>query len=388
MARNPYWTDADAAREISYSFWKYPASAVTFAPATASTFEASGSATGTHDSLSSLELVTVKLRSDSTYNFYSDGAYKQRLTIFDSSGYLLDAKRNEAGTIVSFDQEDKIISFKPESTGTYYVRVTNQSSSRTAPWSLSVTEDIGSDSKNTPGLIIDSGRPIYRFFNRSTGTHFFTSSEDERDTIRTGLNSFSYEGPAFNAATTASSDPITVYRFFNKRIGTHFFTSSTVERDNVIATSSDTYSFEGEAYKALSSDSTNPNAKSLYRFFNKTNGTHFYTSSDVERDSIIKNSSASYNFEGVAYKVLDSTIAPAGAPVAQAAAMPPQGEPALQAGVVDAAPADLTAAIGGLQVADPQPVAFGPGAFTGEATGGFAGLFPQQRSDWAAMFAA
>ncbi|CAO3357271.1 hypothetical protein [Azospirillum palustre] len=222
----------------------------------------------------------------------------------------------------------------------------------------------------------------------ATGTHFFTSSEGERDNITANFGNFSYEGPAFNAATATTSDPITVYRFFNKRTGTHFFTSSEGERDNVIANSSDTYSFEGEAYKALSSDTTNPNAKSLYRFFNKVTGSHFYTSSDVERDSIIKNSSASYNFEGVAYKVLDSTIAPAGAPVAQAAAMPPQGEAALQAGVVDAAPADLTAAIGGLQAADPQPVAFGPGAFTGEATGGFAGLFPQQRSDWAAMFAA
>lgn len=388
MARNQFWTDANAAMERSYSWWKYPASAVTFAPATASTFEAAGTASGMHDSLISIELVTVKLRSDATYNFYSAGDYKQRLTMFDSSGYLLNVNRNESGSIVSFDQEDKIISFKPESTGTYYVRFYNQSSSSNALWNLSVTEDIGSDSKNTPGLIIDSGRPIYRFFNKSTGTHFFTSSEDERDNIRTGFSNFTYEGPAFNAATAASSDPITVYRFFNKHIGTHFFTSSTIERDNVIATSSDTYSFEGEAYKALSSDSTNPNAKSLYRFFNKTNGTHFYTSSEVERDSIIKTSSATYNFEGVAYKVLDSTISSAGAPVAQAAAMPAQGEAALQSSVVEAAPADLKAAIGGLPAAEQQTVTFGSGAFATEATGGFAGLFPQQRSDWAAMFAA
>ncbi|CAO3357522.1 hypothetical protein [Azospirillum melinis] len=253
---------------------------------------------------------------------------------------------------------------------------------------MSVTEDIGSDSKNTPGLVVDAGRPIYRFFNKTTGTHFFTSSEGERDNINANFSSFSYEGPAFNAATATTSAPITVYRFFNKRTGTHFFTSSEGERDNVIANSSDTYSFEGEAYKALSSDTTNPNAKSLYRFFNKTNGTHFYTASEVERDSIIKTSSATYNFEGVAYKVLDSTIPPAGAPVAQAAALPPQGEAALQSGVVDVAPADLRAAVGGLPAADPQPVAFGPGASTGETTGGFAGLFPKQRGDWAAMFAA
>lgn len=310
------------------------------------------------------------------------------MPLYDSSGYLLDVNKNSLGLYLESYNPTQIKSFKPEYSGLYYISIVSSSRTDNAFLALTVTEDIGGDSKNTPETVVDSGRPIYRFFNMSTGTHFFTSSEGERDNIYKNFKNFSYEGPAFNAATATTSDPITVYRFFNKRTGTHFFTSSEGERDNVIANSSDTYSFEGEAYKALSSDSTNPNAKSLYRFFNKTNGTHFYTASEVERDSIIKTSSATYNFEGVAYKVLDSTVPPAGAPMAQAVAMPPQGEAALQAGVVDAAPTDLTAAIGGLQAADPQPVTFGAGAVASDSTGGFAGLFPQQRSDWAAMFAA
>ncbi|PWC85217.1 hypothetical protein TSH100_16015 [Azospirillum sp. TSH100] len=219
----------------------------------------------------------------------------------------------------------------------------------------------------------------------TTGTHFFTSSEGERDNIYKKFSNFSYEGPAFNAATATTPDPITVYRFFNKRTGTHFFTSNEGERDNVIANSSDTYSFEGEAYKALSSDSTNPNAKSLYRFFNKTTGSHFYTASEAERDNIIKTFSATYNFEGVAYKVLDSTIPPAAAPAAQAAAMPPQGEAALQSGAVDAAPADLKSVIGGLQAAESQPLIFGTAAFPTEVANHHAGMFAPQRNDWAAM---
>lgn len=303
----------------------------------------------------------------------------------------MDVNKNSLGVYTNSQAPTEIKSFKPDRNGLYYINIIvpfNTPRTDTDFMALTVTEDIGGDSKNTPGLIVDSGRPIYRFFNKSTGTHFFTSSEGERDNIRKNFLNFSYEGTAFNAATATTSTPITVYRFFNKRTGTHFFTSSEGERDNVIANSSDTYSFEGEAYKALSSDTTNPNAKSLYRFFNKTNGTHFYTASEIERDSIIKTSAATYNFEGVAYKVLDSAVTAAAAPVAQAAAMPPQGEVAMQSGVVDVVPDDLKAAIGGAQAAEPQMVTFGSGAVTSEASGGYAGLFPQQRSDWAAIFAA
>ena len=40
--------------------------------------------------------------------------------------------------------------------------------------------------------------PIYRFFNRETGGHFFTGSENEKNIIL-NLPSLSYEGEAFFA---------------------------------------------------------------------------------------------------------------------------------------------------------------------------------------------
>ena len=41
-----------------------------------------------------------------------------------------------------------------------------------------------------------STQPIYRFFNRETGGHFFTGSENEKNIIL-NLPSLSYEGEAF-----------------------------------------------------------------------------------------------------------------------------------------------------------------------------------------------
>ena len=41
----------------------------------------------------------------------------------------------------------------------------------------------------------------------------------------------------------------------------------------------------------------------VYRFYNKKNGTHFYNSSAVERDSVVKKLSGTYTLEGAAFYV-------------------------------------------------------------------------------------
>mgnify|MGYP001460988642 CR=1 FL=1 len=50
---------------------------------------------------------------------------------------------------------------------------------------------------------------------------------------------------------------------------------------------------------------TPPAASSMpvYRFYNKANGSHFYTVSAEERDTVIANLSHIYSYEGVAYFV-------------------------------------------------------------------------------------
>ena len=74
-----------------------------------------------------------------------------------------------------------------------------------------------------------------------------------------------------------------VYRFYNKRNGSHFYTSSEAEKHSVVEELSKTYSLDGVAYHVLASYPT-----PLYRFYNKTNGSHFYTASEAEKSRVME----------------------------------------------------------------------------------------------------
>jgi Protein of unknown function (DUF1566)/Repeat of unknown function (DUF5648) len=142
--------------------------------------------------------------------------------------------------------------------------------------------------------------PVFRFFNTNTGAHFFTMSVAERDYVKNTYPFFSYEGTSFFAYPAADPALSPVYRFFNMVTGTHFFTISAVEKDHVIATWPHIYSFEGIAWYANTASSTN--LVPVYRFFNTRTGTHFYTTSVIERDNVIA-TLPWYLFEGIAYYV-------------------------------------------------------------------------------------
>ena len=55
------------------------------------------------------------------------------------------------------------------------------------------------------------------------------------------------EGPAYNVSMTAAGS-MPVYRFYNKRNGTHFYTASEAEKASVITKLAATYRLEGVAF--------------------------------------------------------------------------------------------------------------------------------------------
>ncbi|RMX11119.1 serine protease [Allofranklinella schreckenbergeri] len=146
-------------------------------------------------------------------------------------------------------------------------------------------------------------RPVYRFFNTASGSHFYTQSVQERDIVIKDLPSFHYEGEAFwayvNAHAQGPAHLSPVYRFFNQATGAHFYTISPIERDILKATASaNTFKYEGVVWHArtVPGDGTEP----VYRFYNTSNGSHFYTISHQEKlliDAIFP----SLHPEGVAY---------------------------------------------------------------------------------------
>ena len=138
---------------------------------------------------------------------------------------------------------------------------------------------------------------VYRFYNASTGAHFFTQNGAERDYVITSLPSFSYEGVAFYAYSTAVAGTSPVYRFYNTSNGRHFYTINAAERDYVMANYRQ-YSFEGSSWFAQAQEGGT--ASPVYRFYNAPNDTHFYTISGAEKDAVLQNY-PSYTFEGIGY---------------------------------------------------------------------------------------
>ncbi|ALN75649.1 hypothetical protein [Aureimonas sp. AU20] len=89
---------------------------------------------------------------------------------------------------------------------------------------------------------------VFRFFNRDTGAHFYTTNAAERDQVIRTLSNFNYEGVAYKAYTSSENGAHEeLYRFFNKQTGAHFYTTSEAERDSIVANLPN-YSFEGVAY--------------------------------------------------------------------------------------------------------------------------------------------
>ena len=125
---------------------------------------------------------------------------------------------------------------------------------------------------------------VYRFYNATTGAHFFTTSAQERDFVIASYPLFNYEGVAFFAYVSQVAGSSPVYRFYNSQTGRHFYTMSPVERDIVISGSDFTY--EGASWYAQ--ESSGGSATAIYRFNNREKGTHFYTISAAEKDLLVQ----------------------------------------------------------------------------------------------------
>lgn len=150
--------------------------------------------------------------------------------------------------------------------------------------------------------------PVYRFFKPSNGTHFYTAGEAEKDNVINTMGSvYRFEGVAYTLEVDNPQMNAPLYRFFNKANGSHFYTAGEAEKNNVIANLSNVFTYEGPAYNV----SLNPTGNTpVYRFYNKANGSHFYTVSEAEKNEVIAKYSATYNFEGPAFYLAYSATPP------------------------------------------------------------------------------
>jgi hypothetical protein len=97
---------------------------------------------------------------------------------------------------------------------------------------------------------------------------------------------------------------IPVFRLLNKTNGSHFYTSSHMEKDVVTGS---IYSDEGVVFNAPANGD-----QPLYRLFRSKTGSHFYTASTEEKDSLLLNKSWGFAYEGIAFNVYSPINAPTG----------------------------------------------------------------------------
>ena len=155
------------------------------------------------------------------------------------------------------------------------------------------------DDQIAPGITpTTTGVQVFRFFDTSNGTHFYTASASERDMAIASRRDLTFEGVGLNADTPAT-DPnaAPVFRFFDTGTGSHFYTASADEKTGLQSSRPD-LAFEGIAFYENLSNQSNDTA--VYRFFDTRNGTHFYTPNQNEFASVIATRGDLIN-EGLAF---------------------------------------------------------------------------------------
>lgn len=179
---------------------------------------------------------------------------------------------------------------------------TTTSTTTSTTYTTSTTSTTTSPSTTTttiPPIVTEY--PVYRFFSTQTNTHFYTISATERDTIIANYPWYRYEGTAWFAYLPGyqKSNTNPVYRFYSTHTNTHFFTISESEKDTVIE-KYPWYRYEGVAWYAYLPGYAPTATFPVYRFYSTETGTHFFTISEEEKNTIIANYPW-YRYEGIAW---------------------------------------------------------------------------------------
>jgi len=136
---------------------------------------------------------------------------------------------------------------------------------------------------------------VFRFYNTKLGSHFYTASAAEANSVQARFYAtYKYEGIAYVANPSKNAAPL--YRFYNLKKGSHFYTASEAEKNSVKAKLASTFKYEGPAYNVSLAPAGG--SATVYRFFHKKKGTHFYTASAAERDAVRATLASVYTYEG------------------------------------------------------------------------------------------
>lgn len=140
---------------------------------------------------------------------------------------------------------------------------------------------------------------VYRFFDAQNGTQFLTSSVSEISNLVATRSDLKFEGLALAGIATTTTDPNAspIYRFFDSSNGAHFFTASATEARNLASTRPDMIAEQPSFDEHLTRQTGDT---PVYRFFDTHAGTHFFTASATEQASLVA-ARSNLTYEGIAF---------------------------------------------------------------------------------------
>lgn len=182
----------------------------------------------------------------------------------------------------------KTIRYSVPTSGNYYVDIFEAN-----PEDVPDTHEYGE-----ANLTWKISSPVYRFYNVTNNTHFFTPSASERDTVISRWpNIYRFEGLAYYTNPANNTTPLT--RLYNKVSNSHFYTASWSEAASALAKWPAVFQLDGPTYAV--NPGPVPNSLPVYRFYNMRNGSHFFTASETEKNMVIATWPNIYRFEGPAF---------------------------------------------------------------------------------------
>ncbi|MEO1670531.1 MAG: hypothetical protein AAFR77_07035 [Cyanobacteria bacterium J06631_2] len=160
--------------------------------------------------------------------------------------------------------------------------------------------DINFEAEELSFSVLNSSETtVYQFVNADSDTNFYTVDVNEKEFIEANLDNYSLlEGSFSSADPTTGAEVEEVHRFFNTSTGSHLFTTSEVERDSVLE-NLDNYVYEDAKFYGYT-DSTIEGATPVYRFYDSIDDIHVFTSSESEKNEMMTDGSG-FISEGIAF---------------------------------------------------------------------------------------
>jgi len=128
--------------------------------------------------------------------------------------------------------------------------------------------------------------PLHRFGRPSNSSHFFTANEAEYQNVLTFVDKgiFVYEGVSHHVVGNHTLQSQPVYRLYNRLSGSHFYTATRDEMLQVLSNPNRIFSYEGVAFYVFLSPE--PGTMPVYRFYAPPTGSHFFTISESEKNML------------------------------------------------------------------------------------------------------